>query len=71
MSYLNQKTILKPISFNGVGLHSGVNVNLTLKPAEADTGILFKRIDLKKNNILIPSFMNVSNTSLNTTISNN
>ena len=70
MSYLNQKTILKPISFRGVGLHSGLNVNLSLKPAEPNTGILFKRIDLKENNILIPSFLNVTNTSLNTTISN-
>ena len=70
MSYLNQKTILKPISFSGVGLHSGLNVNLSLKPAEPNTGILFKRIDLKENNILIPSFLNVTNTSLNTTISN-
>ena len=70
MTYLNQKTILKPISFKGVGLHSGLNVNLLLKPAEPNTGILFKRIDLKENNILIPSFLNVTNTSLNTTISN-
>ena len=70
MSYLNQKTILKPISFNGIGLHSGLKVNLKLKPAEPNTGILFKRIDLKENNILIPSFLNVTNTSLNTTISN-
>ena len=70
MSYLNQKTILKPISFNGIGLHNGLDVNLTLKPAEPNTGILFKRIDLKQNNILIPSFFNVTNTSLNTTISN-
>ena len=50
MSYLNQKTISKPISFSGVGLHSGLNVNLSLKSAEPNTGILFKRIDLKKNN---------------------
>jgi len=70
VTYLNQKTILKPISFKGVGLHSGLNVNLLLKPAEPNTGILFKRIDLKENNILIPSFLNVTNTSLNTTISN-
>ena len=70
MSYLNQKTISKPINFKGVGLHSGLDVNLTLKPAEPNSGILFKRIDLKENNILIPSFMNVTNTSLNTTISN-
>ena len=70
MSYLNQKTILKPISFNGVGLHSGLDVSIKLKPAEPNTGILFKRIDLKENNILIPSFLHVTNTSLNTTISN-
>jgi len=70
VSYLNQRSILKPISFCGVGLHSGLNVNLSLKPAEPNTGILFKRIDLKKNNILRPSFLNVTNTSLNTTISN-
>jgi len=70
MSYLNQKTILKPISFKGVGLHSGLDVNLTLKPAEPNTGVIFKRVDLKENNILIPSFLNVTNTSLNTTISN-
>ena len=70
MSYLNQKTIFKPITFKGVGLHSGVDVNLTLKPADPNSGILFKRIDLKENNILIPSYLNVTNTSLNTTISN-
>jgi UDP-3-O-[3-hydroxymyristoyl] N-acetylglucosamine deacetylase len=70
VSYLNQKTISKPISFSGVGLHSGLNVNLSLKPAEPNTGILFKRIDLKENNLLMPTFLNVTNTSLNTTISN-
>lgn len=70
MSYLNQKTISDPITFKGVGLHSGLEVNLTLKPAEPNSGILFKRIDLKENNILIPSYLHVTNTSLNTTISN-
>jgi len=70
MAYLNQKTILKPIVFNGIGLHSGLRVNLTLKPADPNSGVLFKRIDLNKNNILVPNFLNVTNTSLNTTISN-
>ena len=70
VSYLNQKTISKPITFIGVGLHSGVKVSLTLKPSEPNSGILFKRVDLKENNILVPSFLNVTNTSLNTTISN-
>ena len=71
MSYLNQKTINKAVSFNGIGLHNGLPVTLTIKPAEVNTGIIFKRIDLNTNNIVIPNFMHVTNTSLNTTISNN
>ena len=39
-------------------------------PSEPDTGIVFKRLDIKKNNLIYPNFMNVSNTDLNTTISN-
>ena len=70
MSYLNQKTIKKTILFNVVGLHSGMHVNVSIKPAEPNFGIVFKRIDLKENNIVYPNFMNVSNTSLNTTIEN-
>ena len=70
MSYLNQKTIKKNVSFSGVALHSGLNVNLTIKPAEPNFGIVFKRVDLKNNNLVYPSFMNVSNTSLNTTVEN-
>ena len=70
MSLLNQKTIKKNINIKGVGLHSGLNVNLTIKPSEANTGIVFKRIDLKDNNIVIPNIFNVSSTFLCTTISN-
>ena len=70
MSLLNQKTIKNTVTFQGVGLHSGKIVNLCLKSSEPDMGIVFKRIDLKKNNIVHPNFTNVSNTSLNTTISN-
>ena len=70
MSLLNQKTIKENVSFQGVGLHSGKLVNLCLKSSEPDTGIIFKRIDLKNNNLVYPNFINVSNTSLNTTISN-
>ena len=70
MSYLNQKTIKKNVSFSGVALHSGLNVNLIIKPAEPNFGIVFKRVDLKTNNLVYPSFMNVSNTSLNTTVEN-
>ena len=70
MSYLTQKTIKNKISFSGVGLHTGVKVNVCIKPAQPDTGIVFKRVDLVKNNLVYPNFMNVSSTSLNTTISN-
>ena len=70
MSLLNQKTIKKNINIKGVGLHSGLEVNLTIKPSEANTGIVFKRIDLKDNNIVIPNVFNVSSAVLCTTISN-
>jgi len=70
VSLLNQKTLKNTAQFKGIGLHSGKEVNLSLKPSDPDTGIIFKRIDLKNNNLVIPSFSNVSNTSLNTTISN-
>ena len=70
MSRLNQKTVKSIINFSGVGLHSGETVNVSINPSEPDSGIIFKRTDLKNNNLVFPSFSNVSNTSLNTTISN-
>ena len=70
MSYLTQKTIKNVISFSGVALHSGVNVNVNLKPATPNSGIVFKRVDLNENNLVYPNFLNVTNTSLNTTIEN-
>ena len=70
MSVLKQKTIKKNISFKGIGLHSGINVNLTIRPAKPNNGIVFKRIDVKNNNIIIPNLFNVSSAVLCTTISN-
>ena len=70
MSYLTQKTIKNKITFSGIALHTGLNVNVAIKPAEPDHGIVFKRVDLKNNNLVYPYFMNVSNTALNTTIEN-
>jgi len=70
VSLLNQKTIKNSVSFSGIGLHSGKPVKICVKPSSPDTGIVFKRIDLKDNNLIYPNFMNVSNTALNTTISN-
>jgi len=70
VSYLTQKTIKNNISFSGVSLHSGLDVNVCIKPASPNNGIVFKRVDLKNNNLVYPNFMNVTNTSLNTTIEN-
>ena len=70
MSYLTQKTIKNNISFSGISLHSGLEVNVCIKPASPNNGIVFKRVDLKSNNLVYPNFMNVTNTSLNTTIEN-
>ena len=70
MTLLNQKTINKPVNFSGVGLHNGKLAKVCVKPSDPNTGIIFKRVDLKTNNLIFPSFANVSDTSLNTTISN-
>ena len=70
MSILNQKTIYDKISFRGIGLHTGKLVELNLLPSEPNTGIIFKRIDLKKNNVILPTYNNVVDTTLCTTISN-
>ena len=70
MSVLNQKTINQDITFNGIGLHSGLAVTMTVKPAAPNTGIIFKRIDLKENNVVVPNIFNVSSAVFCTTISN-
>ncbi len=70
MSVLNQKTIKSSIKVEGIGLHSGNSVQMEIKPSEPNTGIVFKRIDLKDNNIVVPGVYNVSSAVLCTTISN-
>ena len=68
---LTQKTLLNKISFSGIGIHSGNKVKLTINPASPNTGIVFKRVDLSKNNLVYPLYNNVIDTTLCTTISNN
>ena len=70
MSNLTQKTLKNEVSFSGIALHSGLDVNICIKPANPNFGIVFKRIDLSSNNTIYPSFMNVTNTALNTTVEN-
>ena len=43
---MNQKTIIKEFSVTGIGLHSGIDVSMTVKPADVNTGIVFRRADL-------------------------
>ena len=61
MSLLSQKTLNSNVKFNGIGLHTGKEVSINILPSEPNTGILFKRTDLKYNNIVIPNVYNVSN----------
>ena len=70
MSILSQSTIASKISFSGIGVHTGKKVNINVLPSSPNSGIIFKRTDLKKNNIVIPNFENVCEATLCTTISN-
>ena len=70
MSLLSQKTIARKISISGIGIHTGYKVDVEILPSSPNSGIIFKRIDVKKNNIVIPNFANVSDVTLCTTISN-
>lgn len=65
-----QKTLSKKVSFKGVGLHSGVSSTINLLPAKEDQGIVFKRVDLKKNNLIKANYSNVSSARLCTTLAN-
>ncbi len=70
MSLLSQKTIARKISISGIGIHTGYKTDVEILPSSPNSGIIFKRIDVKKNNIVIPNFANVSDVTLCTTISN-
>ena len=66
-----QKTINSKISCSGVGIHSGKEVKMTLKPAQPNSGITFKRTDVEeKKSIVKADYKNVSETNLGTTIEN-
>tara|TARA_B100001778_G_scaffold320168_1_gene310308 strand:- start:33 stop:953 length:921 start_codon:yes stop_codon:yes gene_type:complete len=70
MSILNQKTLKKEVKISGVGLHTGKEVSITIVPSKPNSGIVFKRTDIKNNNIILPNIYNVSNATLCTTITN-
>ena len=70
MLSVNQKTILNEVLFKGIGLHSGVKAEIKILPAQENYGIVFKRIDLKENNLIKANFKNVSSARLCTTLEN-
>ena len=63
-----QRTVKQPVYFTGIGVHSGVTVNLTVKPAPPNYGIHFKRIDLPAKPTIKAHFNRVVDTSLATVI---
>lgn len=66
-----QRTIKKEIRCSSAGLHSGRKVNMTIRPAGADEGIVFLRRDLPDNNRVKATLENVIDTTLATTIGTN
>jgi UDP-3-O-[3-hydroxymyristoyl] N-acetylglucosamine deacetylase len=71
VSDLFQKTIATQTEFKGIGLHSGLASIVKIIPSDENCGIVFKRTDLKQNNIIDANFKNVSSAKLCTTIQNN
>ncbi len=70
MLNINQKTIKEEIKLKGIGLHNGIEVNLSIKPADVNFGIVFKRVDLNNNNIINANFKNVTEPVLCTKLKN-
>lgn len=68
MNLLNQRTLCAPVSTTGIGLHSGADIRLTLRPAPENTGIVFVRSDLDPE-VSIPALAaHVVDTTLATTL---
>ena len=70
MLRIYQNTLITPVSFEGVGLHSGINSKITILPAQSDQGIIFKRVDLKEDNLVHANYKNVSSARLCSTLQN-
>lgn len=70
MHQIYQKTLSKNVSFKGIGLHSGKKSVVKILPSNADTGILFKRVDLSEKNLIHATFTNVTSAKLCTTLEN-
>ena len=71
MNNIHQTTLVNPVKFVGTGLHSGANSEINIIPANENHGIVFKRTDIEKNNLIKANFKNVSSTKLCTTLKMN
>ena len=70
MLEIYQQTIGQPVSFQGIGLHTGKKSHIKILPANEDQGIVFKRIDLNKNFEVKATYDQVSSARLCTTLEN-
>ena len=68
---LRQRTILRKVTFEGIGLHSGKLIRTEICPAEPDKGVIFRRIDIVPNRDISLSNCKVTGTQLASTISEN
>ncbi|RJX36080.1 MAG: UDP-3-O-acyl-N-acetylglucosamine deacetylase [Desulfarculus sp.] len=66
--HFHQRTLMRPVACTGIGLHSGKIINLCLRPAEPDTGVMFKRTDLPASPLIPADVHNVISTELSTTV---
>ncbi len=66
-----QQTIKRPVSFSGIGIHTGSKVTMTWKPAPVDHGIKFVRVDLDGKPEIEPNIRNIGDTTRWTTIGAN
>jgi UDP-3-O-[3-hydroxymyristoyl] N-acetylglucosamine deacetylase len=68
---LKQRTLKAPIGCTGIGLHSGAKVTMVLHPAEPDTGIRFRRVDIAGHGAIVPAhWASVGDTRMNTCLKN-
>ena len=65
---LYQRTLSRPVTCTGIGLHSGRRVNLCLRPMEPDTGVIFRRTDRPGSPLIPGDVYHVVETSLSTTL---
>ena len=65
---LKQRTLKSQIKTTGVGLHTGARVDLTLRPAQPDSGVVFHRVDLPQSSAIPADARNVGDTRLSSSL---